>query len=371
MKSKFNYRWLHLKESLIEREKYVKIIRASCYLLLFAVGVMMTILNILTDGIGLKDLLTISTGTFSVLILLCFLFSLIGPRCARVASFFFSLTLISLFTVFLISGKPDGFSAIWICLLPIGGMLFFGRKKGSVLCAIMFLIMVLLFWVKIYRYIPILDKFQNIDGPTGVYTKTFLIRFPVLFVSFYAITLLLESIQEYQFAVLQKVNNINLKYSTHDQLTGLFNRKGFYEVLEKQLATHAYSKIGFIIFDLDYFKKLNDTYGHLAGDEVLIEFSELINEGLSKSLAACRWGGEEFLVCYLDDAINKADLEIFRRKVQNHIFVSDNKKLNITVSGGVFETNDKNYSNRSIWLKNADKALYQAKESGRNKIVYF
>lgn len=233
--------------------------------------------------------------------------------------------------------------------------------------------MVLLLWVKIFRYIPFLNDIQNIEGANKVvgYTDTFIIRFPILYVSFYAVTFLLETIQEYQFDILEKVNDVNEKYSTHDQLTGLFNRKGFYDLLEKKLSNINYSKIGFIIFDLDFFKSLNDTYGHLAGDEVLIEFAQLIKEFFGNSLASCRWGGEEFLVCYLDDAINKADLENFRKEIESHPFISDNTVMKITVSGGVFETSDKNYENKSSWLKNADTALYQAKETGRNKIIYF
>lgn len=373
MKTKAKSKLDILKENLLNRDKYNKTVKTASYVILFFVGVLMTILNIVTEGIGPRALLTITTASFSLLVLICFLFSMIGPKSSLVAGIFFAFGLISMFTVFLIDGSPDGFSAIWICLLPIAGMLFFGRKRGTILCAVMFIIMVLLFWVKIFRYIPFLNDIQNIEGANRVvgYTDTFIIRFPILYVSFYAVTFLLETIQEYQFDILEKVNDVNEKYSTHDQLTGLFNRKGFYDLLEKKLSNINYSKIGFIIFDLDFFKSLNDTYGHLAGDEVLIEFAQLIKEFLGNSLASCRWGGEEFLVCYLDDAINKADLENFRKEIESHSFISDNLVMKTTVSGGVFETSDKNYENRSSWLKNADTALYQAKETGRNKIVYF
>ena len=379
MASKIKSRLDVIKENLLDREKYTKTVRTAAYIILFVVGVLMTILNIVTKGdpvsLGPTGSLTITTATFSIVLLLCFLFSLIGPRCSKVSGAIFATALVVMFTMFIIDGAPEGFSAIWICLLPIAGMLFFGRKRGSIICGIMFVIMILLFWVKIYRYIPFLDKIQHIEtnanGVAGRYTKTFLIRFPILYVSFYAVTFLLQTIQEYQFDVLEKVNDINAKYSTHDQLTGILNRKGFYDLLEHELKTRNYSKIGFIIFDLDFFKSLNDTYGHLAGDEVLIEFAQVIKEKLPNSIAECRWGGEEFLVCYLDDGIGKADLEGFRKEIENHKFISDNQVLKTTVSGGVFETNDKNYSNRSTWLKNADTALYQAKETGRNKIIYF
>lgn len=363
----FKERFEIIKESLLDRNKHIKIVRTATYIILFAVGLLMTVLNIST--IAPYDLLTIITAVFSLVTLLCFLFSMIGPKSSKVASIFFSIALVLMFSIFLISGKPEGFSAIWICLLPITSMLFFGRKIGSILCGIMLAIMVVLF--NYADKIPFICDHQNIIGETSVYTSTFLVRFPILYISFYAVTFLLETIQEYQLKVLEEVNDVNAKYSTHDQLTGLLNRKGFYDLLEKELKVRTYNKIGFIIFDLDFFKSLNDTFGHLAGDEVLIEFAKIIKEQLNNSIAACRWGGEEFLVCYLDNAINKADLENFRKTIQDHEFVSENRIMTTTVSGGVFETNDKNYLNRSVWLKNADTALYKAKETGRNKIVYF
>lgn len=375
MASKIKSKFESIKSTLLDRQKYEKAVKTASYIVLFAVGVLMTVLNILTLEEGPRAPLTITTGSFSIIVLLCFLFSLINSTCSKVSDVVFALTLTGMFLIFLVDGSPDGFSAIWICLLPIAGMLFFGRKKGSILCGVMFVIMILLFWVHIYRYVPFLDKLQNIEKngnvEEGVYGQTFLTRFPILYVSFFVVTFILETIQEYQFDILEKVNDVNAKYSSHDQLTGLLNRKGFYDLLEKELQIRAYNKIGFIIFDLDFFKSLNDTFGHLAGDEVLIEFAQMIREKLGNSLAACRWGGEEFLVCYLDDSINKVDLENFRKEIQNHKFISDNKVMTTTVSGGVFETNDKNYSNRSTWLKNADSALYQAKETGRNKVIYF
>lgn len=367
MASKIKCKFEMIKESLLNRDKYTKIVRTTSYIILFVVGVLMTILNIVTDGIGPRDLLTITTGVFSFFALFSLLLSLFGPRCAKVAGIIFTIALIVMFVIFLISGKPDGFSAIWICLLPIAGMLFYGRKRGSILCGLLFLIMILLFWVKIYKYIPFLDKIQNIE----VYSETFLFRFPILYVSFYAVTFLLELIQEYQFDVLEKVNKINERYSSHDQLTGLLNRKGFYDLLDKELATRSFSKIGFIIFDLDYFKTLNDTYGHFAGDDVLIQFATIITTMFENSVGACRWGGEEFLVCYIDDGITKSDLEHFRQTIETHKFISEDNVLKTTVSGGVFETSDKNFANKGKWLKNADIALYKAKETGRNKIIYF
>ena len=347
------------KDSLLDQDKYIRLVRLIAYVALLVVALFMTVLNVVQYGI--TDPLTLTTGIFSIALIPDFLLTYFSKTGRKIAAVLFFLEFIAMFAMFLYTGKPEGFSAIWIALVPIACMIFYGRKIGSMVTGVMFIILVLAF------YTPL----GKMAGMYPDYTQTFKVRFPILYVAFYLIALFLESIQQYQFQALQEVNAINEGYSTHDGLTGLFNRKGFYDLLESELKTRTYSKIGFIVFDIDFFKKLNDTYGHLAGDEVLIELSHIIKEKLGNSLAACRWGGEEFLVCYVDEQIKKADLEEFRMAVQNHEFVFNDKVMKTTISGGVFETNDKVFANKDEWLKNADSALYNAKETGRNKVVYF
>lgn len=361
-----------IKANLVDREKYKKTIRLGTYIILFLVGLLMTILNIFTPGIGLIDILTLTSGIFSIIAFGSLIGSFFGKTAQTVVGIIFTTALMFMFVIFVIIGEPDGFSAIWICLLPICGMLFYGRKRGSLICAVMFLFLILFFWVKIYRYIPFLNEIQNIEGETRVagYTDTFLIRFPILYISFFAVTFILVTIQEYQFDVLEEVNATNKRYSTHDQLTGLYNRKGFYDILDKEFEKKTHSSVGFIIFDLDLFKSLNDTYGHLAGDDVLREFSEVINTVFDKAFISCRWGGEEFIVCYFDNSITNDDIEHFRQTIETYKFVSEDNVLKTTVSGGVYETKDTDIRKRSMWLKSADEALYEAKQTGRNKIVY-
>jgi len=353
-----------LKPSLLDHEKYIRLVRLITYVVLFAVAVFMTVLNIISSKDAKQAhtlVLTYTTGIFSIAIIPNFLLTYFSKLGSKIAGSIFVIELLGMFSVFLWSGEPQGFSAIWIALVPISCMIFYGRKIGSIVSGVMFLVLVLAF------YTPVGDMV----GMYSQYTSTFKIRFPILYVAFFLIALFLETIQQYQFNALEEANAINIGYSTHDQLTGLYNRKGFYDVLEKELKTRIYRKIGFIIFDLDLFKDLNDKHGHLAGDDVLIEFGKIMSERLNNCLAACRWGGEEFLICYVDDQISKADLDGFRQAIQDHEFISQNISMKVTVSGGVFETNDKVFANHAEWLKNADAALYKAKETGRNKVVYF
>ncbi len=352
------------KAALLDKDKYTNSVRLISYVALFFVALGMTVLNFVQ--FGLTDSLTITTGVFAIALIPNFLLTLLTKKIGgKIGAVLFAFEFIAMFAMFLWSGKPDGFSALWIALVPIACMIFYGRKIGSVVCAVMFVILIVAF------YTPVGTSLEFAGTHMYAYNQTFKTRFPILYFAFYLIALFLETIQNFQFKELEGVNKLNQGYSTHDGLTGLFNRKGFYDLLESELKTRTYNKIGFIIFDLDFFKSLNDTYGHLAGDEVLIELSQIIKDKLGNSLAQCRWGGEEFLVCYVDDQIMKADLEEFRKAVQTHEFVFNENVMKTTISGGVFETNDKVFTNRDEWLKNADSALYKAKETGRNKIVYF
>lgn len=357
------------KSSLLDHDKYIRLVRLIAYVVLFGVAIFMTVLNIVSSKDNTQPhtlVLTYTTGIFSILLIPNFFLTYFSKIGRKIAAWLFFFEFIAMFSVFLWSGEPEGFSAIWIALVPIACMIFYGRKIGSLVSAVMFVILAVAFYLP--RFVP---SFPSMIGMYENYTTTFQIRFPILYVAFYLIALFLETIQQYQFKALEEVNTLNEGYSTHDGLTGLFNRKGFYDLLESELKTRTYSKIGFIIFDLDYFKKLNDTYGHLAGDEVLIELANIIKDKLGNSLAQCRWGGEEFLVCYVDEQIKKADLEEFRKTVESHDFIFNEYTLKTTISGGVFETNDKVFANKDEWLKNADSALYNAKETGRNKVVYF
>lgn len=163
--------------------------------------------------------------------------------------------------------------------------------------------------------------------------------------------------------------------ATRDYLSGLFNRRHFFDVGNSLF--HRYQKkglhIGVALLDIDHFKKVNDTYGHDAGDAVLRQLGKLLiekfeGEGNRHSMVA-RYGGEEF--CFLLVAKNRAQIEeklsALRQRIEADLFIlSDGFELKVTASIGLF-------TGETVDLKSAltiaDKALYQAKESGRNQVV--
>jgi two-component system cell cycle response regulator len=162
--------------------------------------------------------------------------------------------------------------------------------------------------------------------------------------------------------------------SIQDELTGMFNRRYFQEALERELsgAQRYKHSLALCIIDLDHFKLVNDSYGHLCGDYVLQAFGRLLKESIRMYDVACRYGGEEFAVLLpdtsLDEAISLCDR--FRERVCNYVFTyNDDVTLQITASVGVTAHSTENGITGQQLVDLADKALYRAKSQGRNKVV--
>ncbi len=156
--------------------------------------------------------------------------------------------------------------------------------------------------------------------------------------------------------------------ATHDTLTKIYNRAYYLDKITNEIEQYRRHKGAFciILLDIDNFKKFNDNYGHIKGDEVLIALSSTINKSIRKSDTFARWGGEEFIVLLEQTTIDKAELiaENFRKMIED-IKLDNIEK--ITASFGVAEFGDNDCEN-SI-LKRADDALYEAKASGRNRVI--
>jgi len=164
------------------------------------------------------------------------------------------------------------------------------------------------------------------------------------------------------------LNKQKLEYlATTDGLTGLCNRLRIENKVNEEMerAERYKRSLSVILLDIDHFKSVNDDYGHHIGDAVLREFSSIIKDGIRKVDAVGRWGGEEFLIILPETNIKEAEniAEQIRRKIENHIFTV---VKHITSSFGVSEYIQGDNSQSTI--NRADKALYKAKECGRNQI---
>lgn len=161
--------------------------------------------------------------------------------------------------------------------------------------------------------------------------------------------------------------------ATTDGLTGLFNHRKFQEELDRELKRHdrAGKPLCLCLLDIDFFKKINDTYGHPAGDAVLKGVAKMIKETVRSTDIPARYGGEEFAIILIElpsrDAIPIA--ERLRKKVESQIFLYKGTKMKATLSIGIAEFSDNHKISKALLIERADKALYHAKHSGRNRTV--
>ena len=174
---------------------------------------------------------------------------------------------------------------------------------------------------------------------------------------------------------LQLKNNELYNMSITDNLTKAYNRRYMMEVLEKEFSRsqrHS-SDLSCIIFDIDHFKKFNDTYGHQAGDFVLEETAGRVKEGVRKEDYFARYGGEEFIILLPDINIDMAfsAAEKIRMIVESSHYIREKLEVSVTISLGVssFGRNHPKTQDELVYF--ADTALFQAKESGRNCSVIY
>jgi len=157
-----------------------------------------------------------------------------------------------------------------------------------------------------------------------------------------------------------------------DPMTGAYNRRYFYETARHMLslARREHFDVMIVILDIDKFKNINDTYGHDVGDIIIKDLSSNIASTIRESDIFARFGGEEFVI--LLNNIDEENSIKFCNKLRLHIQDSKPyKDIQYTVSVGIGKVFDKDNNNVDYALKRADLALYAAKESGRNKVIYF
>ncbi|PLT34075.1 GGDEF domain-containing protein [Bacillus sp. V5-8f] len=183
------------------------------------------------------------------------------------------------------------------------------------------------------------------------------------FISQYVFILSLFYLQE-----LFKVYLVNqqLRDIAHtDHLTGLPNRRKIDEILTKQFEGLNPAVFSIILFDIDHFKSINDTYGHDVGDQVLKEMSSLLKINRQENQFFGRWGGEEFILIQTGDSSPEIEAERIRSMINSHQFI---EVYAVTASFGVatYRQGDDKYS----LLSRADAALYKSKENGRNQVQF-
>lgn len=162
------------------------------------------------------------------------------------------------------------------------------------------------------------------------------------------------------------------RLTTIDGLTQTYNKRYFMENLDREISRcQRYGReLSLLLFDLDHFKQVNDTYGHLAGDHVLKQLSEEVRRNIRREDIFARYGGEEFAIILPEIGNPRAMVmgEKIRAIVEESGFVFDENDIKVTISVGV-ATYDQSLDEGEDFIKLADKYLYEAKNAGRNKSV--
>ncbi len=342
-----------IQDSVADDNIRMKIQFLWLYRLLAVVSFGMTIVNILTKN-GALGWSTLLFGTVCVINIAL---TKAGSWKRVFAEWMFMLELLILFSYYLVAGTAEGFSPSWICILPFGVLLLYGRRKGSYLCGAMFLIIVFFLWI------PAGEKLLLFP-----YTESFKLRFPLLYMSIYAIALFIETLRIMTQNRLLTMTNQYHHYYLHDSLTEVYNRYGFHEVAATMLAEIPAHGLALIILDIDYFKHVNDRYGHSAGDEVLRQIARCLEETVNGDGIVCRLGGEEFAV--LPHDANRAETlaHVLRSRIEVLDIPFDQDTIRVTASIGVASMRPETNPDISTLMRHADDAMYRAKRNGKNRV---
>lgn len=160
-------------------------------------------------------------------------------------------------------------------------------------------------------------------------------------------------------------------FMVHDGLTGLFNHTTIKEQLEYEFlrSKRSSTPLSFAMIDIDFFKKVNDTYGHSTGDRVIKSLARILKQRLRGTDAIGRYGGEEFAVILLDtEAVSAAKvINGIRDLFSKIVHLNEDKEFSVSFSCGVAD--NKNFTSAASMSEAADKALYEAKRKGRNQVI--
>ncbi|MEW6983379.1 GGDEF domain-containing protein [Colwelliaceae bacterium 6471] len=272
-----------------------------------------------------------------------------------------SIILYSLFILmfYLIqTGGVNNTGPLWIFMVAPVALFIDGLKKG-------------LFDIAIFLMVIATLLFFPEDALLSTsYTTDFKLRLIYSFLTVTFLSSFYEHSRQQSYRYMQEISQKYEELSKIDPLTHLANRRDALTKLsyEQRRIKRNNSTIGIILCDIDYFKRVNDAYGHEAGDLVLVKLAQFMSANIREQDTLARWGGEEFLFIFPDT--NKKQADIFAHKL-HHLLKSftvnyKQQSIQITLSMGVNEININDSITEAIRI--ADNYLYQAKEAGRDQI---
>ena len=323
------------------------------YILLGTVSLVMTFINLFTGF----QLLMIQTLAFSICSLINVILYFINKKCEFFTRILFFIEIIALFTSFVIVGEPEGFSAIWCALLPTCGLLLYRKKYGTILSVILLVILIFFYWT------PIGNSILRYE-----YTDSFKFRFPILYIAFFSVSLVLELILEYTQKQLNVSKEKYKKLSYYDDLTGLLNERSYFEEIEKLNILTENKKDDYIVMvmDLNALKITNDKYGHHYGCHLIVLTGKILKSIFNDSLVF-HVGGDEFQVIIKGKDLKRFD-EILKEIDEKLLYTKVNykdKELILSLAYGYARSN--HLSPYHELFEIADKMLYANKKIVKEK----
>lgn len=238
-----------------------------------------------------------------------------------------------------------------------------GRGRGQYFVAAGFVLIILVLLLRLSAQVAGLLDLREVTGSNLIHALSLLMA--TLIIVIVAMGLVLMS--------KERADALNRNLALQDELTGLHNRRSIQRLLDQQLAMLARGRrpLAVLLIDVDHFKRINDTHGHLSGDLALREIGACLLGRLRGQDLVGRWGGEEFIALLPDTGIGGARklAEQLRRAVEQLQVVSlVGKQMPLTVSIGLHTQVPADDATREEVIAAADRALYQAKQNGRNRI---
>lgn len=280
----------------------------------------------------------------------------------RICAFSSIVTCSLLFGVFIVYGGNDGFACLWVSLLPLLAMAVMDFVAGFCASVLFQIFLILVFWTPIRGML-----FYQ-------YNEQFCLRFPLFFLTAFILGLLFTvSLRKSQYnecrqlIKLEEMTKTAHKLARQDSLTDLANRRGAYEEFDARFSERGIPHC-LVMCDIDHFKRVNDTYGHEYGDEILIALVKIMKEQLPPDYLMARWGGEEFLFAAnepLDEVYRR--VEGLRKAIAAHAFRAGDSFIHVTLTFGIAEYTDGNDVIEAI--HKADNRLYSGKMAQRNCTV--
>ncbi|MGN0606918.1 MAG: GGDEF domain-containing protein [Oscillospiraceae bacterium] len=321
--------------------------------ILAVISVIMSVVNFFTGNFQVS----ITTAVFAIL---CEINNILINK-KKSLSFvmtIFAIEMVILFSFLIYTGAGDGFSILWLMLLPALAPVVCGRKTSVIVCGLVFVLLVAALWTPLNNLLMY------------EYSDSMRLKIPLLYVAFYTTSYFLELIREYTMDMLSEAQNEYKYLYLHDALTGIYNRYGFNQIIDEKVKHINDGGLALMILDIDFFKKVNDTYGHANGDIVLCAVAQLIQMNVEEMGDVCRWGGEEFAVL-LDKSSDAENIaENIRKSVQEFTVPGDEHDINVTISIGlsIVKESMKKIDIAKL-VTDTDNCLYNAKRNGRNQVI--